>query len=609
MSNDLEDKVKQLGSKYDNLTVESAKVEDGQLVMKVSLRGESPLPDLSDDQDLLQSSMGDVGSISDFPMEQSNMRRITLDPLTRGDLDLAKASVLRSTPQELYQRSINYSRTKDIYGTALNILTNFASKGFENDIDDVTIKNFYDSWVSDSGFDDIVEKIFYDFFRVGMVKTYRILGQYVPKISYLGNSPGQKPPKLSEKANLILKEKSAPKNRWTNKFIPIAYTVLNPTYIDIKGSLMFGQTAVYLKSKAGDEIRDFLKLPEKQRTDFQKKILKSLPRAFLKAVENGQDIPLDPELVGHVDYRRMPYERYPLPRGIRAFDALDFKDELRKADISALDGLTSYILKITVGDKDKPATQEVLERVSEMFDTVSKSFKIVWNHTLQIEKITTPELGELLGPKKYEQVNSDLTGALGIVRALIDGTGNAGAEALNLAVKSIIEEINYARRQVERWIYNEYRAVAVTMGFDRIPKVRFDNMSLRDELQMMTIVQGMVDRRIISYRTGQELLGFDHKTELAQMKLEKPLVEDGTLGIVGSPYQRSRQDTQGTPSGTPSEGRPRGRPAPTPKSSNDPSSPRPKKKRNEEISSFLEDLTLDELESLLLKIKDLKNQK
>jgi hypothetical protein len=311
----------------------------------------------------------------------------------------------------------------------------------------------------------------------------------------------------------------------------------------------------------------------------------------------------------------MPYERYPFPRGSRAFEALEFKDELRKADYSTLDGITNYILKITVGnDKHPIKKQETLERAAEMFETVSKSYKVVWNHTLDVEKITSPEVGEILGPQKYLQVNGDITGAVGIVRALIDGLGESNSAATELAVKSVIEEINYARRQVCRWIYKEYRAVAEAMGFDRIPKVRFDDMALRDEIQMMNIIQGMIDRRIISYHTGQKKLGFDPDTELANMKQEQPLVEKGVLGIIGSPFQQSGrkqeqvQPKQRTPKGTPSEGRPKGQPAPTPKKKDVPRpSGAPAKTKagldEKEIAEILSQLSLDELEAAVEKKK------
>jgi hypothetical protein len=94
---------------------------------------------------------------------------------------------------------------------------------------------------------------------------------------------------------------------------------------------------------------------------------------------------------------------------------------------------------------------------------------------------------------------------------------------------------------------------------------------------MMTIIQGLVDRRMISYATGQKKLGFDPDTEIAQMKEEMKLVEDGVLGIIGSPFQQSaKQPVQGTPKGTPSEGRPRGKPAKTPEAKDETVPPKAK---------------------------------
>jgi hypothetical protein len=98
-------------------------------------------------------------------------------------------------------------------------------------------------------------------------------------------------------------------------------------------------------------------------------------------------------------------------------------------------------------------------------------------------------------------------------------------------------------------------------------------MILKDELQMMTVIQGLIDRRIISYKTGDEMLGFDFGTMLSELEFEKDKVLDGTLGVIGSPYNPKAtpfaaapnvQDTQGTPKGTPSEGRPKSKPAKKP---------------------------------------------
>lgn len=600
MSNDINKEVSALGSKYDNLDVRSAVMDEeaGTLTMDVALTGGPTAPTLPRGVEIISTKPATadlLGSVSENRKEKSALRTIYQDPLSKGDLDLLDGfSVLNATPQQLYQKSIDYYRCKDIYGTTINILSNFAAKGFHNDIDDLTIKNFYDSWIVDTNFAEIVEKIFFDFFRVGLVRTYKILGKYEPSVNHLGSQPGKKPPRVREDA--------AKKNRFSNSFLPIAYTILNPTMVEIKGSLMFGQTVTFLKAEAGKEIKELLEIPKKDLTTFDAKLLKNLPADWKKAAKDGKPIPLDQDLIGAVDYRRMPYERYPIPRATRVFESIQFKDELRKADYSTLDGITNYILKITVGNDENPVTkQETLERVGEMFDTVSKSFKVVWNHTLDVEKVTTPEVGQILGQDKYKQVNEDITGGLGVIRALLDGTGSATPATTELASKAVIEEINYARRQVTRWIYAEYRDIAKAMGFDKIPKVRFDDMALRDEIQMMSIVQGMIDRRIISYETGHSILGFDTDTEVSNMKEELPLVQEGILGIVGSPFQQSaKQPVQGTPKGTPSEGRPAGRPAPTPKDKDD---TKPKKvskpKDKASLNSWLEGFSLEDLQRLI----------
>jgi len=289
-------------------------------------------------------------------------------------------------------------------------------------------------------------------------------------------------------------------------------------------------------------------------------VLKLLPSDFKADVEKGGGVVLDPMFVGSVDYRKQPYERYPKPRGVKVFDSLEYKKSLREADLSTLDGITNYILKITVGNDDYPVTEQTqLETVAQLFNTTSKSFDVVWNHTLQVEKIVSPEIEAVLGQDKYAQVNEDISGGLAFSRALVDGTTSVNQGEAALIVKSVIEEVNYARRQVEIWIYNEYRQIAEAMGFDRFPRVRWDNTILRDIILYMSTISSLVDRRMLSYETALEQLGFDYSNEFNNMENELPSVMDGILGIVGSPFQQAKtQPTQNAPTGTPSKGRPTG---------------------------------------------------
>jgi len=488
-------------------------------------------------------------TLASLPQEQASI--IKRDSISRTTLDLIKPDVLTRSATDIFKTSMEYYFTKDIYGSHIDILSNFACKGFENDIDDKDIKQFYDVWCFDVDFRRMIEWIFLDFFRVGMVRSYKVVSKYEPRVSYLSPTPGKKIKKFNKKAV------GAKKKQWSKSFIPVAYTVLNPLMIEIKGSLLFNNEEVYLKPS--EDLKKLLKKTDA--TDADKAIIKALPNEFKSAVESGEDILLDPLLVGAIDYRKMPYERYPKPRGVKAFTAIEYKDALREADLSTLDGITNYILKVTVGNDSFPITSpEQLKSVAELFNTSSKSFDVVYNHTLEIEKIVSPEIDKILGQDKYRQVNDDITGGLGCSRAIIDGKGDMNAEEVELVVKTILEEINYARRQVTRWIYGEYRQIAEALNFDRFPRVRWDDTILRDIILYLSTISHLVDRRMLSYRTALERLGFDYDNEHANMEEELPSVMDGVLGIVGSPFQRSAvQTTQKAPKGTPSYGRPAGK--------------------------------------------------
>lgn len=514
----------------------------------------------------------------------SSIRRDVLD---RSGLDLSiSTSPANIDPKEAFRRSIQYYYEADIYGTTIDVLTNLSSKGFENDVDDEKIKAFYDTWNFDVGFRKILSWIFFDFFRVGMVRTYKIIGKYEPGVSYISPIPGMSKAKgdlkeVVERAARIHKirlenletelkkldarksadrnlkyELAAKKKVWSKGFMPIAYTVLNPQLVNIEGSLLFDKAMTSLTPS--DELKKLMKKPSNELTDDEKLIIKLLPSEFRSALEKGGNIPLDPMFVGVVDYRKQPYERYPRPKGIKVFDALEYKKSLREADLSTLDGISNYILKITVGNDEFPCTDQTqLDTVSQLFNTTSKSFDVVWNHTLQIEKIVSPEIEAILGKEKYAQVNEDITGGLGISRAMIDGTSKLSQAEAGLVIKVIIEEIEYAREQVEHWIYSEYQQIAEAMGFDRFPKVRWDNTVLRDIILYMTTIANLVDRRMLSYETALEELGFDYANELRSMEKELPLVLDGTIGIKGSPFQQSKNQPNGAPEGTPSSGRPK----------------------------------------------------
>jgi hypothetical protein len=488
---------------------------------------------------------------------------ITRDTLDRTFLDLAQKDPMQLTNTEFYEKAINYYYTDPMIGSVVNVLSNIAARGFEHDIDDENIKNFFDVWAFDVKFTELLEWIYLDFFKTGHVTTYKVLAKYEPRVSYLSPIPGQKLKKNgnNKKSTGAGLEEAQRKKIWSKGHLPVGYTVLNPLLVNIEGNLLFDEVSVKLTPPP--ELRTLLQKPTSELTEEERELIKALPSDLKQAAEQGGEFQLDSRLVGFITYKKMPYERYARPRIFKIFDSLDYKRSLKQADLSTLDGITNYILKITIGNDEFPVvTQEELEAVSQLFNTSGKSFDVVWNHTLDVQKIVSPEIGDILGQEKYGQVMDDISAGLGIPRTIIDGKGDLNTGEIQLAVKGIQEEIKYARDQVTRWIYREYRQIAEAMGFERFPKIRWDDSVLKDTIMYMNILSQLVDRRMLSYQTALEELGFDYPNELANMETEFDLVEKGIFGIIGSPWQQAKvQPNQRAPQGSPSQGRPSGQPA------------------------------------------------
>ena len=490
------------------------------------------------------------------PTHRATAATVRRDAVDRTTLDLSIAKdAYDITPQEAIKRAIRYHHTEPLVGSTNTLLANLAAKGFENDIDDADIKNFYDTWIFDVNFEELIEWVFLEFFKTGNATTYKVLQKYEPRVSTISPAPGQKPKKAKSDKELAAKKKT-----WSKGHMPIAYTVLNPELVEVTGSLLFDKNSLTLTLPP--ELLEVLKKDKAELSNDELELVKNLPTEIKSAAESGDPLLLESDRVGRITYRKQPYERYARPRTARIFDTIEYKKALRQADLSTLDGISNYILKITIGSDEFPVTsQNELEAVAQLFNTPSKSFDVVWNHTLNVEKIVSPEIESILGQEKYGQVNDDLTAGLSITRAIIDGKGDINAAEVSLVVKGLMEEINYARRQVTRWIYNEYRQIAEAMGFDRFPKVRWDEAILKDTILYMSTLAQMVDRRMLSYRTSLEALGFDYDNELFNMEEEQALVEAGTFGIIGSPWQQAKTQGEGAPTGTPSSGRPKAKPA------------------------------------------------
>jgi len=91
---------------------------------------------------------------------------VNRDFMTRQTLDLASAkNPADEDPKDLFKKANQYYYSDPLLGSVTNILASLSMKGFENDIDNENIKQFYDSWILDVNLEEVLEWIFLDFLR------------------------------------------------------------------------------------------------------------------------------------------------------------------------------------------------------------------------------------------------------------------------------------------------------------------------------------------------------------------------------------------------------------------------------------------------------------
>jgi hypothetical protein len=404
---------------------------------------------------------------------------------------------LPTDPHRKIKLAVELYFKEPIVGSVVDTMVDFSSSGFTNECDDAEIKKIYDKWCEEININDLLEKIFLEYYRSGNVTIYRSTDK--AKVRKRRRAKGD-----SKEIDI------------TEYSFPSAYSVLNPMNVYINGNLMFGKEEVMLK--LANEMTQMLASPESPSN-----YLADIPEVLRKKIrqtQNGVFLPLENELVSRITRKKMDYERYASPFLERVFEPVMYKAKLRMMDMSTIEGLVNQLVTVTVGDKEFPATDEDLKAIAELFQTPNKAYTVFWNHTLKVT-FHKPEGIDTLTSEKYKQVNEDIIAGLGISRTVVDGGGQGGGAGFSsawISILSLIERLDNARGKVKHWLEQEYKMVAEENNFKTYPRVRFNNMNLREDTYIRDVLLAMYDRGLLDEEDILTETGRDYQSVVDMKK-------------------------------------------------------------------------------------------
>lgn len=429
-------------------------------------------------------------------------------------------------PHRKIELAIELYLHEPLVASVIDMMVDFSSSGFVNECEDNDIKQLFDRWAEEINLQELIEQIFFEYWRSGNVSIYRS-----PKNCKIG-----KQQKNIRSGQIIKKEQY--------KF-PSGYTILNPMNVYIEGPLIFNQERAYLA--VGNSSVNNLNADNMN-------YLSSVPELNKNIDPITGKIPLDPKFFSRITRKKQPYERYANPFLERIFEPVLFKQKLRLVDMSMVEGMVNQLVTVTIGNDEYPAGDEDLEAIAELFNTPNKAYTIFWNHTLEVQ-FHKPEGLETLSQDKYAQVNDDILAGLGMNRALLDGGGSKGQHSgLSngwVATLSLIERLDNTRYKVLQWLRSEYRRIAEENGFDTYPNPVFNKMNLREDTYVSTVLLPMYDRGLLDEEDVISETGHDY---LSIVETKKRNEKNSKLFL--PPEQPFQGGQTGPNNGKPKDGAP-----------------------------------------------------
>lgn len=370
-----------------------------------------------------------------------------------------------------------------IFRNAIELMVEFSSSKITLKGGNKRSRLFFKSWLDSIDEWKIQDKFFREYYRSGNV----FLHKQSVKI---------------KNTDLIQLSRNFPSAKGLNSLeIPCSYVILNPASVEARQMTNFAQPVFYQVLSAYEIER--LVNPQ---TDKDRQVYESLPEEVKVALKstnknNRSDVkmPLDPNQVIAVFYKKQDYEPMSIPMGYSVLEDLNWKQELKQMDMAIARTMQQVVLLITTGaEPDKGGiNNKNIAAIQEIFKNESVGRVLVSDYTTKAEFII-PQIADILDPKKYEIVERDIREGLNYILV-----GQEKFANVNIKITVFMERLKYAREAfVTEFLNKEIENIARDMGFKSWPKAQFEDIDLKDHLQYIKVYQRMAE---IGLLTPEEL--------------------------------------------------------------------------------------------------------
>jgi hypothetical protein len=429
----------------------------------------------------------------------------------------------------------------------IDLMTEFSVGNIYFEDGNQSSRDFFSAWMEKTNIFGFQDRFYREYYRSGNPFVWRFEDTVAqPDVKRIITTFGFKTAKaLSELPPEGLK-------------IPARYVILNPADILFNGTLALGGGYYFIRLSDYELAR--LRAPK---TDEDLEVLRSLPPAIQKQIAQKTmgvvNIPLDPDKVIAVFYKKQDYEPFGTPMVWPVLEDLNAKLELKKLDMAIARTQQQVILLVTTGAKPDEGgiNQENIKELQSLLSNESIGRVLVADFTTQA-KFIIPTISDILTPEKYEQLDKDIN--MGLNNILLGGEKFANQSA---KVEVFLARLNSGRDVFMReFLIPEIRRMSKALGFKSYPtpyyeEIKLEDNDVRDRIYVQMAQLGLLtaDELITALDSGRLP---DFETSIDNQKIYKQNRDNGLF----QPLAPAQPDDQGGSGLSQPTGRPAGSPGP-----------------------------------------------
>ncbi len=374
-----------------------------------------------------------------------------------------------------------------VFRNTIDLMTEFSISDLYYTGGSKKSRDFFETLLTRVNIDDLQSRFFREYYRSGNVFVYRF------------NAKMDKSDAIKLNQTFGLAEAAE------DLEIPSKYIILNPSDIQLQGSISFS-TGVYYKVVTDYELQR-LRYPQ---TEEDKEVYDSLPEETKNIIKDSKNvgmsavtIPLDATKLCAVFYKKQDYEPFAVPMGYPVLEDINWKQEMKQMDMAVARTTNQAILLVTMGAKpaDGGVNQRNLMAMQKLFENESVGRVLISDYTTDA-KFVIPDIGNILDPRKYDVVNQDIQ--MGLNNILLSDEKFANT---SIKVQVFMERLKQGRRVfLENFLMPEIRRISKEMGFKNYPTAHFEDVDLRDTSVYSRIYSRLIELGVLTPEEGVQAI-------------------------------------------------------------------------------------------------------